>query len=96
MRAQAFRKFVVTAAGLALVAFCSCERHSADELHGHGSGPGHDSGQGHGADQAEHMKSHATAEEMARDKDHGKEGRGDQQQMSTTALTPTPSPSPHH
>ena len=92
MRAQTFRKFVVTAAGLAVVAFCSCERHSADELHGHGG----DSGEGHGADQAEHMKSHATSKEAPHDKEHGTHGPGDQQQMSTTALTPTPSPSPHH
>jgi hypothetical protein len=85
MRAQTFRKFVVTTAGLALVSFCSCERHAADELH---------HGDGHGATEAEHRHSDAAVKEAPHDKEHGTHG-GDQQQMSTTALTPTPSPGHH-
>ncbi len=92
MRAPALRKFVVTSASLALIAFGACERHAADELHGHGSGHG---GEAHG-EESEHQKSHASKEEAAHDKAHGKQGPGDQQQMATTALTPTPSPSPGH
>ena len=91
MRAQALRKFAVTAAGLAIVSFCSCERHSADELH-HGGGHG----EAHGGEQAEHVKSHAAEKDARHDKPNEPHDRGDQQQMSTTALTPTPSPSPHH
>ncbi len=92
MRVQTLRRFATGAAALAIIAFCSCERHSADELHGHVKGHG---GEAHG-EESEHMKSHASKEEAPHDKAHGKQGPGDQQQMSTTALTPTPSPTPHH
>lgn len=91
MRALTLRRFATSAAAVAIIAFCSCERHSADELHGHGKGHG---GEAHG-EESEHQKSHASKEEAPHDKEHGKQGAGDQQQMSTTALTPTPSPGGH-
>jgi hypothetical protein len=77
MHSFSFRKFAVTGAALALICFCSCERHHPDEL----------------PQEGEYVKSDAAAKEAPHDKAHDK-AISDQQQMSTTALTPTPSPSP--
>lgn len=77
MRSSSLRKFAASAAALAIICFCSCERHHADELM-----------------EGEHVKSAAFEKEGPHDRAKANEHRtmGDQQQMSTTALTPTPAP----
>src|SRR3954467_3469972 len=80
MHSFSFRKVAVSGAALALICFCSCERHHASELPPEG----------------EHVKSEAAAKEAPHNNATLNEHRamGDQQQMSTTALTPSPSPTP--
>jgi len=80
MHSFSFRKFAVTGAALALICFCSCERHHPSELPPEG----------------EHVKSEAAAKEAPHNNATINERRamGDQQQQSTTALTPSPSPTP--
>ncbi len=76
MSRSSLRRFAVSATAIAIVCFCSCERHYPSEL----------------AEPSEHVKSEAAAKEAPHDKAKADEHRtmGDQQQMSTTALTPTP------
>ncbi|MFL6531182.1 MAG: hypothetical protein ACJ8HQ_07675 [Chthoniobacterales bacterium] len=75
MHSFSFRKMAVSGAALALICFCSCERHHASELPPEG----------------EHVKSEAAAKEAPNDAAHS-HAISDQQQKSTTALTPSPSP----
>lgn len=74
------RQTIATVASAGLIFCCSCERHYPDELPQEGKA----------------VKSEAAAKEAPHDqaKAEQKHTSGDQQQMSTTALTPTPSPTP--
>lgn len=80
MRCSFLRHFAVTSAALAVVCFCSCERHHPGEL------PANERVKAETAAEKEAPHNNATLNEHR--------ATGDQQQMSTTALTPTPSPTP--
>ena len=65
------RRFSVVAASAALVFFCSCERHSPDELGSHGA---HAEGDDHGHATSGDAKGHGNAGGLANEHgtDHGK------------------------
>ncbi|MBA3544158.1 MAG: hypothetical protein H0T83_06940 [Chthoniobacterales bacterium] len=79
MRRSLFREAAVFTFAAALVCFCSCERHRADEL------PSHE----------ENANSEAAAHEHAdkqKEKPARSDERGDSQSRATTAMSVTPPP----